>query len=247
MAQHRYLSNAPIREAIIDIQFLPVVGIESVDRFAAAFASQEQGKMTDVWTATLELKIEPTGMRPSQTGSRVGRRVDLADGKHVVQFRTSGFTFSRLHPYESWEVMSEKALGIWEGYFEAMKPSSIARVATRFINAITLPLPIADYSNYLTYAPDVPDTLPQTIAGFLNQVQIVDAGNSDITVVTQTTEAWTPDQKGLVVLLDIDASHTPGSQIEDLSQVSVILNRLRDTKNKAFFGFLEEPALEPYK
>lgn len=245
MAEIRHLSNAPIREAIIDIQFEPLADIEAVDHFAASFASASD-KVSDLWTSTLELKMEPNGVRQSQVGSRIGKRVDLEDGKHVVQFRTAGFTFSRLYPYESWEVMSDKALNFWHRYFEAMKPTVISRVATRYINSIQLPLPIDDFSGYFVYAPEVPSSLPQSISSFFSRVVIADPATSDVTNVTQMLEGLSPDQSSLTVLLDIDATYPQPLPTSDASQITTILNRLRDTKNKAFFGFLEEKALEPY-
>ena len=104
----------------------------------------------------------------------------------------------------------------------------------------------ADFSDYLTYAPDVPSSLPQSISNFLSRVEIVDPSNNDVTNVTQTLEGWTTDGKGLRVLLDIDAAHSPQSPILELQQLTAILSRLRDTKNNTFFGFLKEKALEPY-
>ena len=245
MAKTQHLANAPIREAIFDIQFVSAVAIEAVDSFAAEFASADD-KVTDLWTSTLELKVETTGVRHSQVGARVGKRVDLADGKHIVQFRSAGVTFSRLHPYDSWEVTSEKALNVWHRYFEVVKPSGISRVAARFINSIEISLPITDFSDYLTYAPDVPSSLPQTISNFLSRVEIVDPSNNDVTNVTQTLEGWTADAKGLKVLLDIDAAHLAPSPILEIQQLPTILKRLRETKNNTFFGFLKEKALEPY-
>ncbi|WP_081054585.1 TIGR04255 family protein [Burkholderia vietnamiensis] len=244
MAEIRHLANAPIREAIIDIQFVPDVAIEAVDSFAANFASAND-RVSDLWSSTLELQVESTGVRQSQVGARVGKRIDLYDGKHIVQLRTSGFTFSRLPPYERWEVMSEHALGIWQKYLEAMKPTGISRLATRFINSIEIALPITDFGDFLEYPPEVPDSLPQGVMSFINRVTFA-APSADFTTVTQMLEGMSPDQKSVTILLDIDAAHSAPTPITDLLQAAPILNRLRDTKNKAFFGFLKDKALEPY-
>lgn len=244
MAEIRHLANAPIREAIIDVQFIPAVAIEAVDSFAADFASPND-KLSDLWTSTLELKLEPIGVRQSQVGTRVGKRIDMYDGKHVVQFRTGGFTFSRLPPYERWEVMSEHALGIWQKYLEAMKPTGITRLATRFINSIEITLPITDFGDFLEYPPEVPNSLPQGVMSFLSRVTFSEP-SADVTTVTQMLEGMSSNQKCVAIFLDIDAAHSAPTPITDMQQAAPILNRLRETKNKAFFGFLKDKALEPY-
>ncbi|MGN4072152.1 TIGR04255 family protein [Burkholderia gladioli] len=243
MAEIRHLSNAPIREAVIDIQFQPAASIEAVDRFAADFARSDD-KVSDLWTATLQVNSQTNGA--SQVGTRIGKRIVIDEGVHIVQFRTTGFTFSRLPPYDRWEVMSADALRIWERYFAVVKPASLTRLATRFINAIDLPLPVMDFGDFLTYPPEVPDGLPQVIADYLHRVSFCAPGATDITTITQALEGLTADQKCVCVLLDIDAAHTPSPQVLDIGQVALILDRLRDTKNKAFYGSLKEKALEPY-
>jgi uncharacterized protein (TIGR04255 family) len=109
MAKIRHLARAPIREAIIDLQFQPQASLESVDAFAATFASSGD-RVTDLWASTIELKVEAGGVHHAQTGSRIGKRIDLGDGKHVVQLHRSGITFSRLPTYESWELMSSSVI-----------------------------------------------------------------------------------------------------------------------------------------
>ncbi|WP_080465501.1 TIGR04255 family protein [Burkholderia cenocepacia] len=245
MAEIRHLSDAPIREAIIDIQFGPEVAFETIDSFATDFASSDD-KISDIWTSTLQVKVEPTGVRQSQVGARVGKRIDMDEGKHVVQFRTTGFTFSRLRPYDRWEVMSEDALGIWKKYHDAIKPAAITRLATRFINAIEISLPIVDFADFLIYPPEVPNSLPQGVMSFLNRVAFSDPGTPDVTTVTQMLEGLSPDQKNVTILLDIDAACIAPPTDTDIRQIALTLGRLRETKNKAFFGYLKESALERY-
>lgn len=246
MAKIRHLARAPIREAIIDLQFQPQVSLEAVDRFAADVASNGD-KVTDLWASTIELKVEAGGIRHAQTGSRIGKRIDLEDGKHVVQLHRSGVTFSRLPSYESWELISASAQQVWSRYFALVQPAEVVRIAVRFINALRVPMPLSDFDEYLTYAPQLPPDLPQSLSGFLNRVVINDQANGDFAVVTQMLEGETADRTGLNVLIDIDVSHPCQLATTDEQQITTILNRLRDTKNKAFFGFLEEKILEQYE
>jgi uncharacterized protein (TIGR04255 family) len=128
-----------------------------------------------------------------------------------------------------------------------VQPAEVVRIAVRFINALRVPMPLSDFDEYLTHAPQLPPTLPQSLSGFLNRVVINDQANGDFAMVTQMLEGETPDHTGLNVLLDIDVSHPCQLATTDEQEITTILNRLRDTKNKAFFGFLEEKILEQYE
>ena len=76
-----------------------------------------------------------------------------------------GFTFSRLKPYETWENLRDEAYRLWQKYREITSPE-IIRVALRYINKLEFPLPIKNFSDYLTAAPIVPAELPQGVSSF---------------------------------------------------------------------------------
>lgn len=244
MAKRRHLSRAPIREAAIDIQFQTAANLDDIACFAKKFA-EGKGRLSDVWNAAFELR--PDGPQPIQTRTHTGIRLDLDDGKHVVQFRVGRFTYSRLPPYDTWETMSAGASEIWREYAAIMRPQVVSRVAVRYINALSVPLPIKDLDDYLTCGPQVPPGLPQTLGGFLNRLQIDDAGNGDSAVVTQLLQGRAEDGSGVLdILFDIDAIHSCQFKPDECEQIFSALNRLRDLKNRIFFGFLEEKTLEPY-
>lgn len=245
MAKPRHLTHAPIREAVIDIQFQAATNQHDVASFAQHYA-EGRGRLHDLWAASLELRVGASGIEPVRSGSQIGKRLDFDDGKHVAQFRVNGFTFSRLAPYETWEQMSETAASAWATYSAAIKPREVTRIALRYINSLRLPLPIEKVEAYLPYGPMLPPELPQMISGFLNRVQINDVPNGDLAVVTQMMESATPDGTGLNVLFDIDVSHPCRLVGVNDDQINAVLGRLRELKNKAFFGFLEERTLEPY-
>ncbi|WP_460151874.1 TIGR04255 family protein [Pseudomonas sp. S2_B07] len=245
MAKPRHLSRAPIREALIDIQFSPAADLESVAAFAHEAAGL-LGSISDLWETTLELTIGVDGAQQSNTGTCVGKRIDFPGLNHVLQLRTTGFTFSRLPPYETWEAMSEHALKIGFRYLAAVRPEHVVRLAVRYINTLQIPLPVATFKDYLTCPPQIPSELPQGLASFLSRVGIAVPEYGDVGVVTQVLEGMTPEGNALSILLDIDVSHLCKLDGPETDKIREVLDRLRTFKNDAFFGFLEEKTLEQY-
>ncbi|MCP4414034.1 MAG: TIGR04255 family protein, partial [Gammaproteobacteria bacterium] len=122
--------------------------------------------------------------------SRIGVRLNSQNELQIVQLKTSGFTFSRLEPYESWDQMEQEAKRLWDIYSNASTPVNITRVATRFINVMRIPMDgFVDFDKVLTAAPQVPENLPQGIASFLTRVVIPYTEHNGAAIVTQAFEA----------------------------------------------------------
>lgn len=126
---------------------------------------------------------------------------------------------------------------------------NVSRIAVRYINAIDIPLPMRDFGDYLSCPPDVPESLPQAIAGFLQRVIIPDPDTVSTTIVTQALEnpGGVPmPRPHVTVLLDIDVFRTnPGTTWTE-HDVWDGLEVLRNQKNRVFFAYLTETAMEMF-
>ncbi len=245
MGKQRHLSRAPIQEALIDVQFDPVSGVD-VAAIAAEFSGGQAASMFDVWQTMFEMKVGPNvEPRTNQSADAIGKRIDFPDRHQVVQFRNGGFTFSRLAPYDTWEEMTDAGLRAWWYYADRVKPEHIKRVAVRYINALHFPLPLDQFDRYLICPPVVPEEMPQGVAGFLSRVVIPKDG--DVALVTQSIEGVVEGGNAVKVILDIDVSHQCDLATDDFVRVESILARLRDFKNLAFFAYLTDEALEMYE
>src|SRR5258708_1679160 len=163
MARKRHLDKAPIREAVIDLQVSPPVSLEAVDSISSRLRDQSFTS-TGIWQASVGVRFAPEGESTASTAkSRLGVRFDFKGIPRVLQCRVNGFTFSRLPQYDTWEEMSDLARECWQEYVTVTKPELVTRIQVRYINALTLPVPIADFRQYLLAAPEVPATLPQTV------------------------------------------------------------------------------------
>jgi uncharacterized protein (TIGR04255 family) len=247
MAKPQHLNNAPITEALIDIHVEPRVDI-SFDELQDAFSKLDFGYYikAPISYGTLGVQLTLDGLQPktSMESAQIGLRLHSDDEKFVAQCRLTGFTLSRLSPYDAWPALVQETKRIWSIYRERLEPVRVSRVATRFINNLQLPLEYGEsFQIYLQKFADVPDEAPQAMTSFFQRFQLMDKSSTvNLTLVLETVPQGGP----VPVILDIDAFAVKelDPQGEELWN---ILEELRDLKNRCFFGSLTDRALELYK
>jgi len=237
------LSKAPIVEGLIDIRVEPSAGATiaaltaAADELAAEFPSREELR-----TFVTQLNFSPQAGPSSQTtdGGSNGVILRSADHKWAAQFRLDGFTMSRLQPYGTWDELKCKASAMWDRYSEAVRPTKVVRIASRFINRVELPVGESFEKTFLTNFLIGP-SLPQIVAGYLLRVVIPFEEYHAVAVVTQSLEVNSTD-----CILDLDAfSEQPRGIPED--EMWGKFEGLREVKNRLFFGSLTPAALERFK
>lgn len=246
MADQRHLANAPIREALIDIQIGSTVSMEKLDLISSKLTNKNHKKEI-IWQASVGFEMNKDGPNPLSNRTAIGYRYTFEDEPYVLLCRERGFTFSHLAPYSDWETLSSKALDFWKIYSEIAKPTNITRLAVRYINNILLPVPILDFGEYFTSPPIMPEELPQSLASFLQRYVAVDAENGNIAVITQALEEAQPNSSKISFLFDIDVFRTYENLEANDDQVWEILGNLRTFKNDIFFKFLTEKTVELFE
>ena len=244
MAVYRYLKNAPITEALIDISVKPsssVQNAQQLDELCAKLKATYPDKKLQQ-----QFKIEFFPGPPPQERKEtrfVGYRLTSANGLQVIQASPDKITFSRLRPYQTWEQLREEAQRIWKIYTEIVKPELITRIATRFINSIEIPLPMRDFSDYLTAAPSIPEKLPQGISSFFTRVVLPDPTTGAVAIVTHALESVvTPKVVPIIIDIDVFIERI----FENHEKAWATIDTLRDMKNLIFFESVTDKALEPY-
>ena len=156
------------------------------------------------------------------------------DGKHVVQFRVNGFTFSRLAPYQTWEQLRNEAKIFWNSYRKAVGTLPVVRVGLRYVNQLDLPLPMRDLRDFIRLYPEISSDLTQQLAGFFLQVQIP---QEDLGAMLVLNETMVPPSGPNIasVVLDIDV-FKEGLKLESDDDVWGTLEALRLRKNLIFEG-----------
>ena len=248
MARQRHLARAPITEALVDIHVMPREGLTFAalqDRIReAAFGYYVKNPISE---GMFGFKLPADGQQAETTAesAQVGLRLHSMDEKYVAQYRLSGFTLSRLPPYEDWAKLLEETKRVWADYVERLKPVRVVRVATRFINNLRLPLEQgASYQTYLNKLVDVPDEAPQAVAAFFQRFQLVDAASGARVNLTLALDS-TPASGPAPVILDLDAFMSTNLEPTD-PEVWSMLAHLRDLKNRSFFGTITDQAVELY-
>ena len=241
MATRRHLRNAPISEALIDIQFEPHLSLDTLNVFAEAIKSKFD-RQTKIWQHTFGAEFVQEG--DSKTSSEqvvIGTRFDSDERKHVIQARVNGFTFSKLAPYTNWEEINSAAKEVWDEFLQIAKPVNVTRVAVRYINALSIPLPIGDFSEYFTASPQVPAALPQGISAFLQRVVMIDPKTGSVAAVTQALEEPLAGtiSSAVTIFLDIDCFQARQIAPSD-NELWATLGVLHVFKNTIFFEHITE-------
>jgi uncharacterized protein (TIGR04255 family) len=229
----RHYANPPITEAVIDIraELGPDVRLENL----AAF--QEHIKATyptrqDLMMVRANIEFQPTGKVKSEQ-TTLGYAFRSADGKQIVQARTNGFSFSRLHPYENWNSLRNEARIMWDVYKRVAKPIRAIRVAVRYINRIDMPFPAVELRDYLRTFPEISPELPQSMARYVMQllIPIEDFGGT-LSLIEASVPAPGPDISS--INLDIDLFKESTAEFDSDEKVWGLLEHFRDKKNEIF-------------
>lgn len=248
MAKPRHLEHAPITEALIDIKVTPRDGL-TFTGLQKAIGAADSGYYVKnpISEGTFAFTLAPEG-KPQTTAdsAQVGLRLHSADEKYVAQFRLAGFTLSRLPPYEKWENLIDETRRLWAIYVESLAPTRVVWVATRFINNLHLPLePGESFQTYLHKLVDVPDEAPQIVETFFQRFLLVEAASGARVILTLALDGI-PPAGGIPVILDVDAFVAANLKPAD-RELWTILERLRELKNRSFFGTITEQAAELYQ
>ncbi len=246
------LPRAPIVEAVIDIRARPAEALEE-----AALRAQLDAKLgvyqflDSMQRVEIQQEVSFQGDAPAGPIIRElgwkGLRFQSDDKRHIAQFNRDGFVFSRLEPYESWEQLYEEGMRLWSAYAEIAKPIEIHRIGLRYINRIQLPPGELRFEVYLQPAPEPPKGMDLPFYGFVHQDTLAVPGHPyAINVIRTIQPPEAPGIQGVSLILDIDASTTPGFELDTAKLVRCLLE-MRWLKNKVFFGSVTPNALKLFQ
>lgn len=246
------MNNAPIVEALIDIQC--VWGSElSSDQSIERLKNAVQAIQTEFPKVEPQISHQFTLSKDTipiiSPLVQNGFLLRPENMPYAVQFRRNGFTFSRLAPYTTWEDLRDNAKRLWKHYSENIGEVSVTRLATRYINRVQVPYPLVDGEEWLKGVRR-PLTSPSEfsqIVSFMDQMVSIDAPSGatvGVLIIAQPTPAGAVE---VDVLVDIDVFR----QVTDLDPVSSkiweVIEDFRNVKNRVFFNVVGSAIIEKYQ
>jgi len=249
MAQPRYLAHAPIAEAVIDFRTrTPTeLKVQTLAELSGAVGAN-YGPPKDITLFEFGWTQAPGSKPTSQQLDHgvIGFRYEAGDGKHIVQFRKDGFTFSRLAPYSGWDATFAEASRLYQVYVKAAQPEEVTRIAVRYINRLLLPeAHVRDFSPFLTAPPPIPKGVSSLLTGFLMRVQVQDPATGVAGTITQTIQQGGVEPGKVPVILDLDF-YEAGSRSPAPEAVVPRFATLREVKNRYFFASITEATADLY-
>lgn len=242
-APRKHLRNAPIVEAVIDIQTRMRPGAEggAIEQLAQALAARYSAPEP----ITMQQVSWQVGIVAPQIPltTLLGWKLHSPDSGVVIQLRTNGFSFSKLPAYTSWPEVLDEAYPLWEQFRDASVPIEITRTAVRYINQ--LELPVAELARYLCAPPAIaPLPSPQGLSEYFTRTVVHDAERSAAVIVTQASSAVAkPGEMRLILDIDVFRQTT----MDPLGLTREVLETLRDLKNEVFFASLTDEAIARYE
>ncbi len=245
MARPRKLSRPPIAEALVDLRIAganpTVEELEALaDSIRDEFPKKERQETAQVRFETREGQ----GFAEARDLGVRGFILQSPTNDRRVQFRLDGFTFNRLPPYQSAEEMIAEALHLWDAYCNVVHPTTVTRIALRYINKLDLPFREGDnFDRLLEASPRLPAAIPQQVIEFRTRVAIADVRRDAVAFVTQRLDQG---QGTNPYIIDVDVFKAGQFPADSESLRSILLD-LRDLKNDLFFSHLTEEAVRLYE
>ncbi len=242
MSTYPHLRNAPIREALIDIQVNPRSDLEINemkqfhDSISADYPKEQRQALYQI-----SLSLGKT-RKTEQIDELRGFRYESEDGKQVVQARRDGYTFSRLEKYETWANLREEAVKLWTLYKKIAQPEIVKRVAVRYINGFKIKTP---FEKYLQAPPIILPSLSVTLQGFMTRAVVHDDTSDANVIITQGVKEI-EDDGSVPLILDIDVYKEVLLEPDD-KEIWSIIESFHDVKNNIFFNSITKEAVEMFK
>ena len=168
----------------------------------------------------------------------------MSNGRQTVVIGPNVFGFSQLAPYRDWSTFRDDARRYWIMFSERLNPIEVVRLATRFVNRIDIPAPVADIEQYFATGPMLGSGMPDVLAGFYMQLQMPQL---DLGCMAIVNEALLPatDRSAASFMLDIDVFEE--GHFSDMNYPWERLEAFRIRKNLIFESCITDSTRELFK
>jgi uncharacterized protein (TIGR04255 family) len=245
MRGHLTFPNAPIIEATVTFSatFGTPLTSDDLERYGplVAHVLPNQQKREEFETA---VRIEANAPIFQNTTHQF-LAYSSADEKDIAQVRLNSFSFSRLKPYTRWTEFLAGALTGWRVYRDIFKPKTVSRISLRYLNQIDLPNPFTVEKYFMTRIL-LPRGVPHVVTDAMFSCSISDQNNisSHVTFFVNRQTATT-DSVSVMFQVESRRDLTDADNGDD--SINIIMEQLRECKNKLFFRSLRKETKEMFK
>jgi uncharacterized protein (TIGR04255 family) len=235
------LRRPPIVEGLIDFQFdqLPPSMLLTLELLQDVLPEYPVKRPQLAIAQSIQWSAEG-GTTSQSTADPIGFQFWSADNSRVVTARLNGLTVSSLAPYAGFDSLRNEAQRLWSLFCKHLTRPMVRRVALRYLNRLELPLPLADFFDFLKTAPTVAADLPQGLAQFSMRLVIPDVDSQSVGIVTEFWDgAMDMSRQRLPVILDIDVFRMIATEASD-EDLWTVVSELRGYKNRLFFGSITD-------
>ena len=237
--------NAPIREAVIDLQ----VQFETPPSLHQLRQLQEH--LPEEYCEGTEKREAHGRLEAGETVSAQVSQVVLGyvfrrqDKRFVFQALKNRAVLSHLAPYTSWTTFSQEARTLWNIYRTHLRPQKIIRVGVRYINRIDLPGPQVELKQYFCIFPQLPQEVSSPLSEVFLRVCVRDFNLESHLLLTQAL--LDPETKdNISMLLDIDIFRMENIP-QDEEALWALLEKFRQRKNQVFEACITDRTRELFR
>jgi uncharacterized protein (TIGR04255 family) len=234
MSEIRKLDKPPIKEAVIEFQFQPLIDFEKED-LIELYKNVKDNYNEQKFLEQLSFRMEPDlspKMKDDIPPQVIGTILKDESRGFIVQFKRDRLAVSKLKPYYSFDELEKETFIFYSLIKKFIKDKNISRIGVRYINEINY---IKEYLDIFEENPlnDYNKSIKE-IKRFYNQ-SIFEHSINESTLLNLVI-----DKKLKQIVIDIDSYQLKPNKVDDIKKISHVLNILRERKNSIFFKIVSQ-------
>lgn len=220
--EHPRLKNAPIVEAAIGIR------LDAIDQSLLKKIEELSLALKDEYL----LKEEATRVIEEGKSIRYGYRLRHRENKYAFSVMLDWFSFSRFHPYDTWEDLTDNAERIWNHYLPCFLPLSVRSFGIRYINDLPIPDNAEVTTLFKTYIEVPKDFVSSVVNNMFFRIEMPLEENGVLTLQQALREGKSPPDASII--LDYQLQYSALGMTSD--QLWSAIRSKRKRKNQVFWG-----------
>lgn len=194
----------PITEAVIEIRFEQPLPKRSIN---AVHTKLKKNYEFSKPVSKVEVRYDVPQRQAKFDSEEKGYQLSSGDQTDVLQINPTSIAFSRLAPYDGWELFRNRAESNWKILKRVTGHQKISRLGVRYINRIDIPATGKEkirIEDYLTIYPEYAEPgLMVAMTDYTMQI-VGPLKEGNVKLIINSRAVRSPLEEHVSVLLDID-------------------------------------------